>query len=334
LTQYDAAATEFQALVARDDKDVGAMIQLANAEKMRGQLAAATEWLEKACEIDGESSVVRLFLGEILYNRGLNSEALAALQRSIELSPDHAEAHHLIAFVLGDLGRHEEARAAAKQAIALNPTYGEAQVNLSLERLAGRRESASFEVLDDAAVKHGEGAVAHHNLGLAFRQQGYYQEALREYRLGLEAGESRELLRNSIAEVYLTQGDLEAALELYQELVVEDPTSPKLWNEHGVVLHLSGRSVAAVESFRRALSQQSNYALASNNQAVALAQSGRSKEAIRHFGDALRSDPSLVVARLNLGLLLFKLRRYQRAMDVPPAWWVMADCGVRSGIAH
>src|SRR3989441_13206980 len=35
--------------------------------------------------------------------------------------------------------------------------------------------------------------LAHYNLGLAFRQKGYYNEALREYRLALERGEDRRL---------------------------------------------------------------------------------------------------------------------------------------------
>src|SRR5438093_2841294 len=35
-------------------------------------------------------------------------------------------------------------------------------------------------------------ALAHYNLGLAFRQKGYYNEALREYRLALERGRSEE----------------------------------------------------------------------------------------------------------------------------------------------
>ena len=237
------------------------------------------------------------------------------LQRAIELSPDHAEAHHLLAFVYGDLGRHNEARTAAKRAVEINPAYEQAQANLSLERLAGRRESASYESLDESIVTEGEGTLAHYNLGLAFRQQGYHQEALREYRLGLDLGEDRELLRNAIAEVYLVQGELDAALELYDSLVAESSGSGKLWNEHGVALHLFGRSDDALVSFCNALEQQPDYVLASNNAAVALAQVGRNKEALKAFDETLRIDPSLVVARLNLGLLLFKLQQYQSAME-------------------
>ena len=56
-------------------------------------------------------------------------------------------------------------------------------------------------------------------LGLAFRQKGYYPEALREYRLALDHGEDRRLTLQAMAEVHLLRRDLDSALELYDALV-------------------------------------------------------------------------------------------------------------------
>ena len=58
--------------------------------------------------------------------------------------------------------------------------------------------------------------LAHFNLGLAFRQKGYYDEALREYRLALDGGEDRRLVLQAMAEVHLLRRELGAALELYE----------------------------------------------------------------------------------------------------------------------
>jgi Flp pilus assembly protein TadD len=49
-------------------------------------------------------------MGEVLYHRGLNSEALAALERAVALNPDNHDALYLMGFVLGDIGRQDEAR--------------------------------------------------------------------------------------------------------------------------------------------------------------------------------------------------------------------------------
>jgi tetratricopeptide (TPR) repeat protein len=315
LAQYEAAASEFQALVARNPDDVAATVQLALAEKKVGNLESASQWLERARQMEPDSSVIYFYLGEVLYNRGLNSEALETLEHAIELSPDYADAHHLLAFVLGDVGRHEDARIATKRAIELNPTYGRAQTNLSLERMTGDRRSAGFETPGLEAGDTGQEALPHHNLGLAFRRQGYYKEALREYRLALDRGEDRRFVEQGMAEVFLLQRDHAAALDLYDGLVRDSPESPKFWNERGVVLHQLGRFQDAKESYLKAIERDASYALPHNNLAIVLAQSGKHDQAVSELKTAVKSDPGMIIPQLNLGLLLFKLRRFQLALE-------------------
>ncbi|TNF89045.1 MAG: tetratricopeptide repeat protein, partial [Gammaproteobacteria bacterium] len=205
-----------------------------------------------------------------------------------------------------------DARAATKRAIRLNPTYGRAQTNLSIERITGGRDSAPFEV---PAEPEEQAPTAHYNLGLAFRRQGYYQEALREYRLALELGEDRWLLRNAMAEVHLLLRDHPAALSVYDSLLAEVEDSPKLWNERGVVLHQMGRMDEAIESYKKSVEHSPKYALALNNLAIALAQEGQHEEASATFAESVRADPNLVTPQLNLGLLLLKLKRLQLALE-------------------
>ena len=64
--------------------------------------------------------------------------------------------------------------------------------------------------------------LAHYNLGLAFRQKGYYAEAQREYQLALERGEDRALVLQAMAEVHLLRKDPEAAITLYDNLIPRD----------------------------------------------------------------------------------------------------------------
>src|SRR5207249_4235920 len=106
-----------------------------------------------------------------------------------------------------------------------------AQTNLSLERYNAERKSQQQRARQAPEPQVVEGnALAHYNLGLAFRQKGYYNEALKEYRLALERGEDRRLTLQAMAEVHLLKRDLAAALELYDTLLHEVPDSPKLWN--------------------------------------------------------------------------------------------------------
>ncbi len=315
LGQFDEAVAEFEQILAHHPRDAAAVIQLGMAEKARGRLEVAADWFEQAQALDPASSVVQFYLGEVLYNRGLNEAALGALERAVHLNPDNANAHYLMAFVMGDMGRHQEARSASKRAIELNPPLARAQANLSIERLSQRRSQPYLvrEALEMEVVEGRE--LAHFNLGLAFRQKGYYVEALHEYRLALERGEDRRLVLQAMAEVHLLRRDFTAALELYETLIHEVPDSPKLWNEHGVVLHQAGRMDEGVGSYRRSTEIDPKYALAWNNTGVALAHQGGTEEAIEAFRTALHLRPTFAAARLNLALLLFHIRRLQLALE-------------------
>src|SRR5438876_621894 len=316
LGAFEEAVAEFEELLAHKPKDVAAIIQLGLAEKARGRLEVATEWFVRAVEEEPDSSVVHFYLGEVYYNRGLNEPAMTALERAVTLNPDNANAHYLMAFVLGDMGRHQEARAASKRAIQLNPPLARAQTNLSLERYRAERQSAEHRLREQPEPQVAEGSeLAHYNLGLAFRQKGYYAEALREYRLAIERGEDRRLVRQGMAEVYLLKRDFPDALELYESLIHEIPDSPKLWNERGVVLHQAGRSADALASYRQATEVDPRYALAWNNVGVVLAHQSDTEDAIDAFRKALQLSSQFVAARLNLALLLTHLRRFQLALE-------------------
>src|SRR4051794_24899478 len=162
---------------------------------------------------------------------------------------------------------------------------------------------------------HAEGQLAHFNLGLAFRQKGYYSEALREYAKALERGEDRALVQQAMAEVHLVRREAKAAVELYDELLVQQPESPKLWNERGVALHQDGKFADAEDSYRRAVQAELGYAIAHNNLGVALYHRGDGEQAIAAFRVALEAQPTFAKARLNLALLLSKGKRFQQALE-------------------
>ena len=299
---FAAAAEELTALLAADDSNVDAMVELARAEQRRGRMDAASGWLQRALELRTEDPHLLFQYADIAYHRGLNGDALAALRLVVGRLPDHADAHFLLGFVLGDLGRHDEARDATRRAMQLNPSLGRAQSNLSLERADGAASAAARE--EPTALP--TGAPAHFNLGLAFRQKGYYEEALREYGLALEHGEDRLLVRQAMAEVHLLTGDTTAAVQLYDALVAEAPGSAKLWNERGVALHQSGRVDDARASYERAIAADPAYALARNNVGVAYFHAGRGDLACDAFREVLVREPSFIAARLNLALLLYR----------------------------
>lgn len=312
LGHHDEAAAEFEALITRHPDDVAARIQLGLSERARGRVEEATEWFAEACRRDPASAVARFYYGETLYNRGLNEPALAALQDAVGRNPEYADAHYLLAFVHGDMGQHELARAAAKRAIELNPALARAQANLTLHREEGAEPPGAVRAVPQPVS---DAALAHFNLGLAFRQKGYFTEALREYRLALDAGEDRRLALQAMAEVELLRRELASALTLYDQLVQEFPESPKLWSERGVCLQQLGHRDAAEASYLRSVDLDPDYVIGWNNLGVLRAQDPAADATLATFRRAARGPRMPVPVRLNLALLHFQRHELQPALE-------------------
>jgi tetratricopeptide (TPR) repeat protein len=297
---------------------------LAHAEYRRGDAEAALDYLDRARSKTASDPRIELRRGEVYYRQGRSAEARVALENAVELDPELAEAHHLLAFIYGDLGRDQDATAAAARAIDLNPSYEKAETNLSLDR----HSAARYNEMIGGRGAHPEaaaGMLAHYNLGLTFRQKGFYDEAWREFALALERGEDPLLVGQARAELMLLQGAADEAEELLVELLELEPSSPKLWNERGVAAHQKGALGEAERFYRHALELDPAYALARNNLAVLQHHQG-ADEAEASFHEALEGGRGLGDVWRNLGLMLGRQARrseavaaYRRALDLEPA---------------
>ena len=298
---------ELEERLRKDPADLEALVQSGIAEKTAGRLDRAHALLQRAVELDANSSVVHFLLAETLYNRGLSEQAMRSVRRSIELNPENPDAHYLLGFLLGDMGRAEEAAEANRRAVVLNPTLVRAQANLSLERYRAA----------DATPSHGQktSAGAHITLGRALRQKGYFKEALQEYEKAIEGGEANAEVLQAMLELYLLQRDTGAAIATSDRFAREFSPTAKAWNGRGVALQLEGRHAEAEDAYTRALDIDPAYPFAHNNIGILLWHTGDTKAAINAFRRALQAAAPPVEARLNLALGLFKRKHTELALE-------------------
>jgi tetratricopeptide (TPR) repeat protein len=310
----DASASlrELKRLAIQRPDDTTPLRWMARARVRLGELDEALETLFEAADRTPGDARVAAQIGELFYLRGAPDEARNWLERAIGLDDTMAGTHHLLAFVYGELGDDERAVLHAARAAELVPSYAKAEKSLSLD---GYSEARYAELIGERpqrpAVAHGGGLI-HYNLGLALRQKGLYDDALREFRAAAERGEDRYLVRQAQAEVLLLRESGEPAIGLYRELIEEEPASPKLWNELGVAHHQLGDLAEAARSYEHALSLDPMYALAWNNLGVARHHRGYpgSDDAL---GTALDAGRSLAEIWRNLGWLHHVRRAWPEA---------------------
>jgi tetratricopeptide (TPR) repeat protein len=320
IGRRDEARRALEALIAADPDDAVVLHERGLLEQQTGDLARAQRWFERAADAAPRDVLPRLHLAEILYHRGRNDQALAALEALLALDPACAEAHLLMGFVLGDIGRADDALRATHRATALDPSLARFDAALAIDADGGTRTAAGAAdgFRDVLGVVDG-GTLARYGLGLAFRQRGYFAEARREFERARDAGEDQRLVAHALAELDLLAGDHDAARRAYAELTDADPGNPRFWNEAGVAWHQAGHLAGAMERYRRALRCDPRHPLAYNNLGVALVHADDARGARQAFERAIELDAGLVTARLNLA------RWFVRASDPLAALAVLRE---------
>ena len=166
---------------------------------------------------------------------------------------------------------------------------------------------------------------AHTYLGLASKQRGQVEEAIRRYQRALQIDPTYAEAHGNLGIVLAEAGQTEAAIDHFRQALEAHPEHAEFHNNLGNALLSSGQIDRAMDHFERALEMRPHYADARGNLGIALAMQGRTQEAIAQFENALRTDPGYARGHYNLGITYMNLgqmdravARLRRALEIDP----------------
>ena len=120
-------------------------------------------------------------------------------------------------------------------------------------------------------------------------------------------------------------GDLKAALRLYQRLLKGQPNDPAILFYIGNVYRQQGKLMPAAKAYRKALSLDPNFFEALLNLAIVLRKSGSFQQALKVIRQALHLRPESAQALNSAGTIYYKLGKrkialqyYQKAIERSP----------------
>jgi Tfp pilus assembly protein PilF len=219
-----------------------------------GGVAGAVLWaaavLLGGCATGKEAQVKRL-QAQAAYERGLKdledgrmSLGLAALQEAVALEPNTALYHNALGVVYLNLKRQPQALEELKRAIELDGNYGEAL----------------------------------HNLGVAYAEDGKWEDAVRMYKkaLSLPAYGNTEGTYHNLGWAYYNLSRLKEAEETFRFVLRLEPNTVSAHYLLGLVLLKAERRDEAKAEFRRAreLAPDTPFGLAAQQHLKALGEGG------------------------------------------------------------
>jgi tetratricopeptide (TPR) repeat protein len=118
LGQYDAARSDYRAVLGRNPRDAAALIGLAKILEKQGDRAQAIETLERGRDADPNSALIRLNLGIIYELAGRMYDAGGEYARATELDALNGEAWYRSGLIQMHRGETKRAIPLFEQAIA------------------------------------------------------------------------------------------------------------------------------------------------------------------------------------------------------------------------
>jgi predicted TPR repeat methyltransferase len=204
------------------------------------QWAAAADIYRNILEVAPDHADALHFSGVLAHQQARSEQAVALIERSLELEPDRADWHSNLGIVLQDRLKLDEAIVAYRRAIALDPDHANAHNNLGVV-LRATNEVDDAEAAYRAAIRidpaHSD---AYHNLGVLLNGQKRSQEAAMCFSKVITLWPKHPEARRLLAIAHCTLGDVDKAVEVFEEWLEEEPDSP-------IALHMlaacSGRDV-------------------------------------------------------------------------------------------
>lgn len=221
---YEAAAARLGAILKADDKNAEAMFEMAVMTELRGQLADAQRWLEKAVDVARKDVRWALALSDFHMRHSRPGPALEAAKLASAHAPDDLAVMMVLAKV--QLGNNDSAAAkntlaAATRLADFNPA---SQVQIALLQLSAGNLSGAAYSLEKALSGEAEYLPAQVLMTEVELRQGEVAKAEKRARNIFEKHPKRAIGHRLLGDIALARGQKGDALEAYRRAHQVEPS--------------------------------------------------------------------------------------------------------------
>lgn len=196
-------------------------------------------------------------VGRILYDNGLNAEAERFFRRALDLCPDDPGLYNNLGSVLVHKGEVDEARAVFEKGLEINPMISELHVNLGtvyfIRNDLDSAESSILKAIEINASMESEDPLPFASLGDVYLEQGDTEAAVRAFSVSLELDPGQSDVRTRLGVAYQILGEDEAAGYHYQVAISTGGELPVAHSGLALIFLSKGRIQEAAVEMRAAV---------------------------------------------------------------------------------
>lgn len=224
-------------------------------------------------------------------------------EKALVLKPDMYEARVNLARLYCKLGKIKEGKDALLQAIKLDPCNPQAYSHLAFVYLDEGNTEKAADFFNRAILLRQPGTVFYHNeLGLIYRQQGKFDEAIKEFEKAILGSPHNAPFFNNMGTTYRLMGEYDAAIKAYEQALMINPGPQAAYHNLAVVYAVTGDK-RAEGYFKKSIELDPRDVNSYFNLGIYYLENGNPSLAKSNFKKALSLSPDHEMAREYLGRL-------------------------------
>ncbi len=273
----------------------------------------ALEAYEKALLCDEESEYIKRKLAILLIKMDRKEQAARVLEQIISSNPLDSENRVLLAKVYGSLGRNDEAVAIYQELLEIKEDH-DTLLMLGTLYAQNKEYDKAQKILNRLIKLEGDSYLAHYYLARLYRELLYYDKAAASYEKALDLNWF-ERLAYEVAEFYEDRQEYDKAIVVYKRIIADgessDMAKTRLVNLY-LTLDENDKALELLRDLRSILPEAHNVDIAISR--ILLSQD-KYDEAIMILEDVLQTNPELTVVRYLLAMAYYQNNENQKAEE-------------------
>lgn len=246
-----ACATQARADVTRVDRAAPHHYLKALLYETQGNLLSAQQEIEKALAIEPNSALLNREAAELAFFLGQLSQAKAAIDRATQIDSSDTRAYLLAGQIYWSLGEIPAAEEKLRRAVELSPDEAQPLVSLAMA-VTVRDPNDAIRLYEDFLRRHPDETEIRERLAQLYRSQGDIEKSEGEWKEVLNWNPESLRAHLALAQIAEVASDTHTAISHYEAVLDRDPGNLPLLLRVGELRYRNNEMTEALEAFSHA----------------------------------------------------------------------------------